>query len=157
ETVLLGGLQREPSARYRSAAELGRDLAHVLRDEPIEYRRPSLARRLCLWWRRNPRVARLTAAVALLLVLLATGGPIAALLIYDSREKMREALGTAEKSDRESTRRLVRLLVADGWRAFGDGDALAAVPLFVQALEADRLNPQAEATHRLRVAATLRR
>jgi WD40 repeat protein/serine/threonine protein kinase/tetratricopeptide (TPR) repeat protein len=171
DAVLLGGLQREPTARYRSATNLERDLHHVLRDEPIEYRRPSAGRRFRLWWRRNPRVARLTVTVAALLVVLAGGSLAAALLINESREQERTARGeaetsagkektareAAERSDKEGTRRLVRLLVADGWRAFGEGDCLTAVPLFVQALEAGRFNPRAEANHRLRVAATLRR
>ena len=61
------------------------------------------------------------------------------------------------KEHARAVQRLVRMLVAEGWRTFGDGDALAAVPWFVQALEADRHDPQVEMVHRLRVAGTLRR
>jgi len=53
ETILLGGLETERGDRYASIEDLGRDLDHFLRDEPIEYRRPSLARRLALGYRRN--------------------------------------------------------------------------------------------------------
>lgn len=85
ETILLGGLEAEPSDRYRSMADLERDVRHFLRDEPIEYRRPSLGRRLRLWFRRNPRVAGLTATVAVLLVLGIIGSAAAAVVINNAR------------------------------------------------------------------------
>lgn len=178
DTILLGGLRREASERYRSAGDLERDLQHVLREEPIEYRRPSAARRLRLWWRRNPVVARLTAAVALLLVSLAGGALVAALLLNGSWQQESAARGLAEeraddnrvlaglekvakekaeRKERESTERLVRFLVGSGWQAFDRGDTLEAVPLFVQAFREDVRNAAAEPVHRLRLAAVLRR
>ncbi len=70
ETILLGGLEPEVADRYPTAAALERDLRHYLRDEPIEYRRPSLARRLRLAYRRNRTVANL---VALFIAVVVTG------------------------------------------------------------------------------------
>ena len=60
-TILMGGLEPEPGDRYASMDALERDLRHVLADEPIEYRRPSLARRARLAYRRNRGLFNLTA------------------------------------------------------------------------------------------------
>jgi serine/threonine protein kinase len=69
ETILFGGLEHEIADRYRSAEALERDLSHFLHDEPIEYRRPSLVRRVQLAYRRNRAVVNVSALAALLLVL----------------------------------------------------------------------------------------
>lgn len=61
ETIVLGGLEPEPSDRYATMADLERDLRHFLADESIEYRRPSLARRFQLGYRRNRVVLNLLA------------------------------------------------------------------------------------------------
>ena len=70
ETILLGGLQAEVSDRYESMSALERDLQHFLRDEAIEYRRPSIARVLQLGYRRHRTVANLL----MLFLLLAVAG-----------------------------------------------------------------------------------
>lgn len=67
EAILLGGLEHEVADRYRSAADLERDLHRFLHDEPIEYRRPSLWRRVQLGYRRNRAVANVVAAAVLVL------------------------------------------------------------------------------------------
>jgi tetratricopeptide (TPR) repeat protein len=69
DAVLVGGLQREPADRYRSARDLERDLLHVLREEPIEHRRLSLLRRARLLYRRRRTLVNLTAGFAALAVL----------------------------------------------------------------------------------------
>ncbi len=62
ETILLGGLQAEPADRYAKMAELEADLRRFLADEPIRYRRPGIARRLRLAYRRNRLVWHLLGA-----------------------------------------------------------------------------------------------
>jgi len=69
EAVLLGGLETEPSDRYRTMRDLERDLRHVLRDEPIEYRRPSALRRLQLAYRRHRLVTHLVAVFVVVIAL----------------------------------------------------------------------------------------
>lgn len=66
-TILLGGLEAEISDRYASMEALETDLRHFLRDEPIEYRRPSLWRRARLGYRRNRAVANVAAVFLLVL------------------------------------------------------------------------------------------
>ena len=68
ETILLGGLEPELSDRYRTAAEVERDVRHFLADEPIEHKRPSAIRRVRLAYRRNRTVANLVACFVLLAV-----------------------------------------------------------------------------------------
>jgi serine/threonine protein kinase len=73
DTVLVGGLEREPADRYLSASDLERDLKRVLSDEPIAYRRPALWRRARLFYRRRRWPVNLVAGFLLLAVLGATG------------------------------------------------------------------------------------
>jgi serine/threonine protein kinase/tetratricopeptide (TPR) repeat protein len=66
ETILLGGLEPEPTDRYRSMSDLGRDLQSYLDDEPIHYRRPSLLRRMQLTYRRNRAVTNVLLAASVM-------------------------------------------------------------------------------------------
>lgn len=62
ETLLMKGLEPELWDRLGSAEQLERDLRRVERDEPIITRRPSLARRAFLAYRRNAGLWNLAAA-----------------------------------------------------------------------------------------------
>ena len=66
ETIVLKGIDKEPSARYGSARELGDDLRRFLDEQPILARRPNLSDRVVKWTRRH-RTAVVVTAVALLL------------------------------------------------------------------------------------------
>jgi serine/threonine protein kinase/WD40 repeat protein len=73
ETVILRAMATEPGDRYPSAAELAEDLRRFLADLPVTARRLSAVE---LGWRlarRNPTVALLVTAVAVLLVASAGG------------------------------------------------------------------------------------
>ncbi len=67
ETVVQKAIERDPAHRYANASELADDLRRFVDDEPIRARRASYAERLARWGRRNPAIAGLTAAVALLM------------------------------------------------------------------------------------------
>jgi WD40 repeat protein len=68
ETICLKCLQKEPSRRYGSAAELAEDLRRFLGHETIRARPVGLLARLGRWARRRPALAALTFALALSLV-----------------------------------------------------------------------------------------
>jgi hypothetical protein len=71
ETIILKAMEKEPSARYGAARELGADLKRFLEDEPIRARRPSLVDYSIKWARRH-RTAVVAATAALLVTLLAS-------------------------------------------------------------------------------------
>jgi WD40 repeat protein len=74
ETIVHKAIDREPPQRYQSAGELVADLDRFLGDEPIKARPLSMISRWARWCRRNPGIATLTAAVALLLLTVGVGG-----------------------------------------------------------------------------------
>jgi eukaryotic-like serine/threonine-protein kinase len=98
EIICLKCLQKEPQKRYESAGMLAADLRRFRGGLPILARRIGSAERLWRWCRRNPRVAALSAAAALLALALMIGGPAAALLVNEQRKLAVEAEGIAEQN-----------------------------------------------------------
>ena len=80
ETICARCLEREPSARYRSAHDLAEDLERWLEGRPIIARPVSPPVRLWRWSRRNPKLASTAAACAALGVF--------AVAAFLSREKL---------------------------------------------------------------------
>ncbi|HEU0209261.1 MAG TPA: protein kinase [Candidatus Udaeobacter sp.] len=72
ETICAKCLEREPSARYRSAADLAEDLERWLQGRHIVARPVSAPARVWRWARRNPVIAGMSAL--LLLLGIALGG-----------------------------------------------------------------------------------
>src|SRR5262249_11549419 len=86
ETIVHKAIDKDPDQRYASAGGLAEDVQRFIEDEPIRARRISQAERLWRWCRRNPTVAALTAAVALLLVGVAVVSTISAVHIAGARD-----------------------------------------------------------------------
>jgi len=70
ETICLKCLEKEPAARYASAAALADDLDRFCTGLTIQARSAGLTHRAWRWTRRNPGAAVLSATVAALLVVL---------------------------------------------------------------------------------------
>jgi hypothetical protein len=68
ETICLKCLAKESRRRYPTAEELAKDLRRFLEGKPIEARPVSRLERVGKWAHRNPAVAGLLAAVALVLL-----------------------------------------------------------------------------------------
>ena len=68
ETICLKCLQKESGRRYADCAALAEDLRRFRNNDPILARPVSAPERFYRWCRRNPKVAALTAAVAVLLL-----------------------------------------------------------------------------------------
>jgi WD40 repeat protein len=104
-TICLTCLHKEPQRRYASAADLAEDLRQFLDDRPVRARRASARERLRRWARRNPALAGLSAAVGLLLLVLAFGSLAAAW-------RMNQVAGRALEAESEATDQLFEALRA---------------------------------------------
>jgi len=127
-------LRKEPAQRYASAAVLADELERWLRGEPIQARAVSGAERVWLWARRRPVVAGLTAAVGLLVLVVAVGGPITALRLAKARGQEQAARTEAQDKLFDSLlaqARASRLTLDPGRRETGLAAVRAAAALRV--------------------------
>jgi WD40 repeat protein/serine/threonine protein kinase len=122
-TIVGGGLEPEVADRYASAAALERDLRRFLADEPIHYRRPSLARQARLLYRRNRLVANLVAAFAVLVV--------AGLALYVRAIGIEKARTSAANSD--AREKLLRLYEEQGRQEVTAGRPLRGLVYLAEA------------------------
>ncbi len=103
ETIVSRCLQKEPGRRYESAAALAEDLGRFLQGRAIHARRTSGFERTWLWCRRNPALAYLTAASLALLLALATGSTVAAWMMAEQNQALRDERRRADRAE-EATR-----------------------------------------------------
>jgi serine/threonine protein kinase/WD40 repeat protein len=149
ETIVLKAIAPEPGRRYQSATDLAEDLHLFLADRPIRARRISPAERLGRWCRRNPVIAGLSAAVAVLLVVLGVGLLVTDLLRQE-RDKALESEDRARRAEQE-VKIYSHLFQATALRRSGaGGQHFKSLDEVRQALQ---LNPSEALRHQLRVEA----
>lgn len=98
ETICLKCLEKEPKRRFHSATALAGELERFLHGEPIHTRPLGVAERAWRWCRRNPKLASVSGALAVLALVLVIGTPWALLRINREREA---ALRSAREEARQ--------------------------------------------------------
>jgi WD40 repeat protein/tRNA A-37 threonylcarbamoyl transferase component Bud32 len=105
-TICLTCLQKEPTRRYASAADLAEDLRRFQAGESIAARPMGTPERCWRWCRRNPGWAAMLAGVAGLLVVVAVVSTVLALGLDAEAAKARRA-------ERNANEKLYRSLLAE--------------------------------------------
>jgi serine/threonine protein kinase len=106
ETIVLKCLAKEPAERYTTAEVLAEDLRRFLADRPIKARRTPWHERTWRWCRRNPALACLLAAVALLLSLVAVISTVASFQLRSELRRAESAENAEKGAKREALAKL---------------------------------------------------
>jgi len=133
ETICLKCLHKDARKRYAGADELAGDLGRFLAGEPIKARPVGPAERFWRWCRRNPRVAGLSAAVALLLMAITAGALVFAYQIDRRQRETEQARTDAVRAQAEAEENADRAR-AESRRA--DASAREAIARYDLALDA---------------------
>ncbi len=160
DTICLKALQKPPHRRYQSAAELAEDLRRHLDGEPISARPIGWSEWIWKWVKRNPARATAIGVFHVFLVIFVILAVWSYVEITKRARDAEEAHVSAKKNLDESTRRMIRLNVANGTRLLDTFDYLGAPLWFAEALrlESEKLADEPgyadrERMHRIRLRA----
>jgi serine/threonine-protein kinase len=98
ETICLKALQKDPEKRYPSCSALATDLERFLRNEPIQARPVGKWEQAWRWYKRNPVIGNLSAAVAVALLAIAGISTWSAL----SLQRKNQDLARSESRERKA-------------------------------------------------------
>ena len=102
--LLLACLDKDRGARYPQARDLADDLRRLSQGRPLALSPASPRRRLLQWARRNPLLAGLSAAVLVLLTLVAAGSALAALRIAADKADLEQQAGLLHQASADLER-----------------------------------------------------
>jgi serine/threonine protein kinase len=100
-TLLLGGMEQEPADRIENMQHLASDLLRFQIDESIQYRRPSLVRRMRLTYRRNKTLIK---TIITFLIILLIGTFFSFVSIYFEKESAQQTLAWIYKRGGDTAR-----------------------------------------------------
>ena len=104
ETIVMKAMAREPNARFRSAAELAKELERFQDGKPLTIRPPSIFERFGYWLRANPQaVVSLAAGLAITFV----ASIIVAVVSMQANAATKNAL-QAEQDEKSKVTRLLK-------------------------------------------------
>ncbi|MBW3541737.1 MAG: NAD-dependent epimerase/dehydratase family protein, partial [Planctomycetes bacterium] len=138
ETICLKCLEKNPERRYQTAGEVAEELRRWLRHEPIQARPIGPAQRLFRWCRRNPLIAALSAAAALLLVSVAVVSFVGYVSTRNALTLAEEKTDEAETAREAAERTLADMYAFSGLVAAERGEPAQSALWFAAAAEQSR-------------------
>ncbi len=110
ETIVLKSMSKDPAKRYQTTDNFADDLQRWLDGHPISARPVGRIERLTRWCKRNPRIAALSTAVAVLLTTVSVGSVIASVNLAQARRKAEESAQLAASQRDQAFATLQRLV-----------------------------------------------
>lgn len=146
ETICLKALQKLPSRRYATAAEVADDLERFLRREPIRARPVGIIERTWRWTQRHPAIAGLLAALAIVICLSLTVLSTALVRVSEERDAKGLALQQVQAEQRATANALWHIIfdVTDGMEKLPAARELRMKLLKESLARALLLDPHAE-------------
>jgi serine/threonine protein kinase/WD40 repeat protein len=112
EMVVHKAIECEPSDRYATAGAMAEDLRCFLEDRPIEARRVGSTERLTRWARKNPGLATLGTAVAVMLAVTVIVIAAANVKLRQEHETTLSHLARAENAEADAVAKLLESALA---------------------------------------------
>jgi WD40 repeat protein len=151
DTIIHKAIDREPDRRYSTALEMAEEFRRFLRNEPIRARPISVWSRSWRWCERNPALAWLISAVAVLMFAVTIGSLISGFWMNRLANEARSQRQVAEN-------RLLQIHSTNGLRL----PLPHSLPWLAKAVELDEAKKQTigggapDSTHRVRLGVALR-
>lgn len=104
QTIVLKALEKQPAARFASAQDFADDLGRFLRDEPILARPVTRLEKCGRWVRKNRTVATLAAVLLGLVIFIAGGVGVTALILQSQEAQKTKLAGEKDQLKNQATK-----------------------------------------------------